>query len=308
MDMKAYSSDLSVSEENLKIAEEKYDEGSNKKSYDASLKSITVSQQIVVDVYRGSIAPLAKELKDRIGIIQDRDNPLKDPKVEKEIDKILAFSEKIEEVSKQIEKLPELLDQEEKFDETEAQITALLDNVQTNFDKVIQYKEIADSTLMTILESDYSFAIGQYRLTQRGIRILEEFCYKIISSIKSDDTKYYTIKAVGYTDTVDFNKNKSLYKDLTKYIQNQLPLEQEERRMFLNQLLSERRAKIIGEAIKQTIERLNMNNKNLKINVIYEGKGETFPSGITPPFPVNDGRRRICKIFVYKTSKSGERS
>ncbi|OQX27781.1 MAG: hypothetical protein BWK80_03660 [Desulfobacteraceae bacterium IS3] len=258
-----------------------------KKAIPAAEKSLSESRTILKKYHGDVIAGKAKELKKTIEqkVGEDKDSPLKD--YLSELDNVLDYAEKLE-TGKEI---------------------ASIDNVLASLDVVIKTQDRILSYTSDKLESDVSFDIGSYELSDKGMRNLEE---NVIRKILADKESYkeqhpdsiitLRITVVGYTDRVGF-KNLSLIEELTAGVENARAEKRpsksqaEERRQFLNRRLSEFRAKAISEYIKQRILAGETRDSHIKVEQEIIGKGEDAPPGIPPSGSVNDPQRRICKIY-----------
>jgi hypothetical protein len=78
-----------------------------------------------------------------------------------------------------------------------------------------------------------------------------------------------------------------------------MPEAQPARRRFLNQRLSELRAKMIGEYITQMLKQAQQGTPPPQIQQDLVGLGEELPAGLKSPYPLSDPRRRICKVNAY---------
>ena len=105
----------------------------------------------------------------------------------------------------------------------------------------------------------------------------------------------------GYTDRLRFNEINPLFKKLTKSAQAPLPPKSQpkKRRQFLNQRLSELRARSISNYIVQQLLYYHQDDLNFIIDPNPVGIGEILPSGVKPLKSASDPNRRICKIYFY---------
>lgn len=254
-----------------------------KKAIPAAEKSLGASRSILKKYHGDVIAEKAKQLRKTIEekVGEDEDSPLKD--YLSELDNVLDYAEKLE----------------------TGQESASIDKVLASLDVCIKTQDRIGSYTSDKLESDVSFDIGSYELSEKGIRNLEEnFIQKIIADKESYKERYpdsiiaLRIKVVGYTDRVGF-KSLSLIEELTAGVENETPpkSQSEERRQFLNKRLSEFRARAINEYIKQRILATETGDSHVRVEQETIGKGEDSPPGISPSGSVNDPQRRICKIY-----------
>jgi outer membrane protein OmpA-like peptidoglycan-associated protein len=246
----------------------------------SALKSLEASQWILRQFYRDTIALSAQKAKAKITAISDEDpgNPLQE--FLPEINDILDYSEGIGN------------------DQQEINISKVL----ADFDKITKIEYTTQKTMKQTLESDVSFGPGEYELSDKGKHAIDAYCEAIIAGKKEFDKLYpdrtilVKIKVVGYTDQVDFVEGTNLLKQLVEGIEDELPREQPAQREFLNRRLSEFRAKIISDYIIQYISRENLGGR---IEQEAIGLGEKLPPNISSPYPQQDSRRRICKIYGY---------
>ncbi len=253
------------------------------KAIPAAEKSLDASKTILKryhgDVIADKARQLRKTIEEKVG--EDEDSPLKD--YLSELDNVLDYAEKLE----------------------TGQESASIDKVLASLDVCIKAQDRILSYTSDKLESDVSFDIGSYELSEKGIRKLEEnFIRKIIADKEIYKERYpdsiiaLRIKVVGYTDRVGF-KNLSLIEELTAGVENEVPpkSQSEERRQFLNKRLSEFRARAINEYIKQHILATETRDSHVQVDQETIGKGEDSPPGLLPSGSVNDPQRRICKIY-----------
>ena len=293
VDEEKYRSELQTSGKELEKAESSLDKGFRGMAYKSAAKSLTLSQQVMLNVYRNTVAPLARELKRKIESIEDSENPLKDPRIVQRLDRVLDYSEQISDVPKLSEKNP--LDTS-----AEQKIMELADIVIQDFASVAKIKEVSDTGVNKTLESDFSFDIGQYELSGEGRSILRQFCREIVEGI-GQESLIARIKVVGYTDEVGFNEGKPLFKKLMIGVEDEAPPRHPERRQFFNRRLSEFRARTISEYMEREIsDAADRAGLSIRIESETVGRGEEIPSGIEPQYPTKDSRRRICKIYIYR--------
>jgi hypothetical protein len=107
------------------------------------------------------------------------------------------------------------------------------------------------------------------------------------------------VKVVGYTDALNFGRGTPLVARLTEGVESETPEADPARRRFLNQRLSRFRAEAASRALAEALEEMEMG----PISVEAVGRGEEIPSGVSPPHPPADPRRRICRIFVHAVSR-----
>ena len=268
-------------QENLLLAENAFQGERYEEAYLSALESLAASQRIVRQFYGETVAVSAQEAKDEIESIlaEDPESPLQE--FLPTLSEILDYSEEIEGSQQEID------------------ITRVL----TDFEKVTEIGQSAQKAIKYTVESDISFASGEYRLSEQGKLAIEEHCLTIIR-VKEELKQRYpdrniiiTINIVGYTEQVDFREGTNLLKLLTEGIEPQeIPKTKLGQRKFLNRRLSEFRVRSIGE------RRLGYFQQHAPdVQVTYEGigVGEEIPLGVSEPYPLIDPRRRICKIYTY---------
>ena len=281
-----YSDFFSTAKLELNRAQKYFTRKKVKKARQAAETSMTASQKILKRYYLDEIAPqadaLIKEIQAKVS--DDTDNPL----------------------NQYVPELHAMLDYGREL-ETE-QETALLDEFLKKHDRIKSIRRSKETLSSKKLNADVSFNPGEYNLSAKGKRILEK---EVIQNIITDKSRYrekypqstitMKIEVKGYTDRIRFNENKPLFKKLTKSVKAQLPPKNKpkKRRQFLNQRLSELRAKSISHYIVQQLSDYNKNDSNFKIDPNPVGMGEILPSGVKPLKSASDPKRRICKIYFY---------
>jgi hypothetical protein len=159
------------------------------------------------------------------------------------------------------------------------------------------------------VESDVSFGGGEYKLSDEGKQSLQEFIERTFENKKNFIDQYpgeaviIKIKTIGYTDEIRVIPESDLYKELIKGVEDEIPDELDKIWGVLNQRLSEFRAREIAEYIKQHIRETVPENSLLQLEFEPFGRGQEIPPGVNPPYPKDDPRRRICKIYSYVTLK-----
>lgn len=249
-------------------------------AYLSARKSLEASQWILRQFYRDTIALSAQEAKAKITAISHEDpgNPLQE--FLPEINDILDYSEGIGN------------------DQQEINITKVLED----FDTISKIEHTTQKTMKQTLESDISFGPGKYELSNKGKQALDAYCEAIIAGKKEFDTLYpdrtilIRIKVIGYTDQVDFREGTTLLEKLMEGVEDEVPRKQPDLRKFLNQRLSGFRARTISNYIVQYLGRENSGGR---IEQEAIGHGEKLPPNISSPYPQQDSRRRICKIYTY---------
>ncbi len=206
-----------------------------------------------------------------------------------------------------LEEINEILDFAEDLEKGE-QMTSL-EKVIESIDVCLNIQDSTQSYRSEKLESDVSFEIGEYRLSDRGIQILEEAFLRRIISDKNrykrqspDRMLTIKIKVVGYTDATAIAEEDPLLRELIKGVEDEVPQTQPERRQFLNRRFSEFRAKTVGDYImKFILKSEGGKNSNIKVELEIIGRGEDIPQGVIPSDSTNDLQRRICKIYSHFT-------
>ena len=246
----------------------------------AAQKSLEASQWILRQFYKETIALSAQKAKAKIAAISDEDpgNPLQD--FLPEINNILDYSEGIGNGQQEVD------------------ITKVLQD----FDKITKIEHTTQKTMKQTLESDASFGPGEYEISDKGKEALDAYCEAIIAGKREFDKLYpdrtilIKIKVLGYTDQVDFREGTSLLKQLIEGVEDEVPRTQPAQRQFLNRRLSELRAEMLSDYIVKYIGRRDLGGR---IEQEAIGLGEEFPPDISSPYPQQDSRRRICKIYTY---------
>ena len=243
-------------------------------------KSLEASQWILRQFYKDTIALSAQKAKAKIAAISDEDpgNPLQE--FLPEINNILDYSEGIGNGQQEVD------------------ITKVLED----FDKITKIEHTTQKTMKQTLESDVSFGPGEYEISDKGKQALDAYCEAVIAG-KSEFDKLYPDRTIlikitvfGYTDQVDFREGTNLLKQLIEGVEDEVPRTQTAQRQFLNQRLSELRAEILSDYIVKYIRRRNLGGR---IEQEAIGLGEELPPDISSPYPQQDSRRRICKIYTY---------
>ncbi len=160
-----------------------------------------------------------------------------------------------------------------------------------------------------VLETDVSFEIGKYHisdLADGGKAMLREFVREVMDvlirkqkALFPDRTFLVTVRTTGYADGISLGWE--LRKRLTQGMEEPLPQEAAEARQVLNRELSLRRAESISTHIMKELENQLGDTTGVIIGVPeIMGMGEELPypgQTISPPYKVNDKRRRICKVY-----------
>ncbi|GEM_PF-1008418 len=280
---KQYSDEFAEASQELDHAKDYLKKKEAEKALPAAENSVTASKDILNKYYLDEVAPRAEAVKKAImkKVGNDVDSPLK--KYIPRLDKVLGYGKKLE-----------------------ANLTiASIEKIIKDIAMVEATEHVADTAMSKKLESDVSFGIGSYDLSEEGKSVLyDAFLRKIIADKEGYKRKYpdktirIEIKVVGYTDGAGF-KNSDLIRRLSEGVENQVPQENIPHREFLNKRLSEFRARSVSEYLRQTI--LSSEGKNSQVEVKQEivGKGENIPPGIIPSGNPKDSTRRICKIYSH---------
>ncbi len=255
-------------------------------AYQAAQESQQASQRILRKFYQQIIVQSAARTKADIQEIakDDPDNPLQD--FIPELNDILDYADGLE-------------DEQQLVD---------LEKVKHDFDAVRQVEHNAKENVKRTLEMDVSFAPGKYGLSEQGEQILQEYSHKILVSksmfdaLYPDDPVVITIKVIGYADPVRFREGTTLLQRLAEGVEDEVPHTEPARRKFFNQRLSEFRARVIAEYTAALLVQQGAGQSRFQVKQEIFGLGETLPPGVEPPYPVQDPRRRFCKIYSYITT------
>ena len=108
------------------------------------------------------------------------------------------------------------------------------------------------------------------------------------------------VKTVGFTDEVPVTSPSLIQDLLADVLPDLVPEPALERRLFLNQRLSEFRARTVNEYAVEQLHLLDQGTSVVAIDTDIVGKGEALPTkeDVTPPYLTRDPRRRVCKISV----------
>ncbi len=151
------------------------------------------------------------------------------------------------------------------------------------------YESDIKSSQQEKLQSDISFALGKSELADEGKVALDKFADKIVAIIENnlklfpDKKILLQIDVYGYTDSSGFLRDRG----------------DRQKRLQLNQRLSELRAKSVSNYLDQSLSsriKPYLQHVSLQPGKII-GKGEELPAGVIPSSQVNDPHRRICQIF-----------
>jgi hypothetical protein len=273
-----YPLDFQEAHDELIRAENYLQENRHDQAYLSALNSLAASQRIFRQLYRDKIAASDQETKKEIRTIffNDPNNPLQE--FLPILNEILDYADKIEGID----------------------FTKVLED----FDKIAQIGDDA-RTMSKILITEISFGPGEYDISDERNRILRKFSEAVIADkqiydgLYPDETFVIKTKIVGYADQVDFREGTGLINKLVEGAHDSIPEYEIERRQFLNQRLSEFRARGASENLKQFIIQSDPNFSEAQIDQEYVGLGEEIPPEVSSPYPLSDPRRRICKIYGY---------
>jgi outer membrane protein OmpA-like peptidoglycan-associated protein len=244
-------------------------------------KSRAASQRILRQYYLDTIIPIMANAETKLDTIveQDAEHPLGE--LRPVIDNI---SMKIDRIERDQEVLT---------------LTEVIDDI----NMLVEANAIMESNIQQTIEADaIVFEKGKFAISEQGKQQLENIVEQILA-VKTNVTQEYPdktvaiqITTVGYTDQLDFRWASDALETLTQNLNQKVPTNTTERREFLNQRLSELRARVVNEYLTQRILHIDA---NAKINQEIIGKGEQLPPGVSPPYPISDPRRRICKMYSY---------
>lgn len=283
-----YPNDIQEARSKYDEAKKSFQEGKIDKSYLDALASLTISQRIVEQIYSHIIEPSVQMVKAEIEskIAQDPSTPLKD--FIPELNKILERTEKIK-AGQQPPSLAEFLN---------------------DFTGIEQIKTITRQDERKTLAGDVSFAKGKYELSEEGKIILQGVAQNIIALIEERTNEYHgrtifvKITVSGYTDQLGFHEGTDLVRELLEGVTEPIPQKgTDERRKLLNRRLSEFRARTISEHLREIILTAKQGLMRLKIELEIIGLGEKTPEDVLPPYPKEDARRRICRIYRYVSAR-----
>jgi outer membrane protein OmpA-like peptidoglycan-associated protein len=276
-----YPDQFEKARKDYEIAKDFLEKQKAEQAIQSAENSLKTSEILLRQYYREEIIPnaekLRKAIKEKVG--DDIDNPLNDQIPD--LEGILSRAKEVETMKGAVA------------------IDLVLDSTR----KFLIAGDSLESITTEELKSDVSFDIGKYELSDEGRVALEAFAGNIIAGKNRykekypDDTIVIKSKIVGYTDQIGFDEKKPLFKELSSGIEDRIPTQQPERRQFLNKRLAEFRARAISSHIEEFIKKGE--ESRLKITPEIIGKGEDIPPGVAEPYPTNDPRRRVCKIYNF---------
>ena len=260
------SPDVATAQKKCAEAEQQLTERQYQRAMSAAQESITASKRIILQGITRSV----KIMKEEIVKKQEENpaSPLK--KILPKLDAILQFANQVQSDSKELEEL------------------SLVKTASITTDLRV-FEEDIKSSQQEKLQSDISFALGKFDLAQGGKIALEKFTEKIVAIVESslrlfpDKPMILQVDVYGYTDSSGFLSDGG----------------NRQRRILLNQRLSEMRAKNVSDYLNQILSpKLGPYAQRVSIHpgkVI--GKGEEMPAGVPASTHASNPQRRICQIF-----------
>lgn len=262
----------------LEMAEELAARDRRKEAYAAAVDSLDQSRDILQRYYRDTILVLAQSARREVERLQrvDRENP---------IARQLSTVENVISTTNRVMDRKDIL--------SVGQMIADLENT-----LAVTYS-IQNNHVRTV-GSDISFQKGSYRLSENGKTALGGFVNEILDELPQNNDKplVMNIRVIGYTDRLNFAKDSKLKKEIIENTEAEIPEDPKAQRQFLNQRLSELRAREMMNYLVSTIHQQTSGGMNLHIESETIGRGEDIPENVPPPYPTSDPRRRICKIYV----------
>ncbi len=251
------------------------------RAYDSAQQSLSAEQGVLRKLY-AEMAESSGTIKTEIERIStdDPDNPLQDT----------------------IPELEKLLDDYDARQEIDAAQLA------RDMEKLKQIEYNTKKNLGNTFESDVSFGAGEYELSDMGKQAVQAYYQDVLNAKQQfralfpNDPLNVTVKVIGHADQVGILPGTQLYKQITEGVEN-LPRNLNERQTFLNQRLSELRAKAIADYTKALILQDKAAGEELTVEQIIEGAGEKIPPNLDPPYPYQDPRRRVCRIYCWMSTQ-----
>jgi len=260
------SPDVAASRKNYADAEQSCTNRDYRSAVYYAQESITASKKVLLQGISRSVTMMKEEIQKKQE--ENPATPLK--KLIPKLDEILQYANRIQE------------------DTQELQSLSLVKAAGISNDLRL-YEQDIKSSQQEKLQSDISFAIGKFELAEEGKAALDKFADKIIVLI-DNDLKLFPEKPImlqidvyGFTDSSGFLRDGG----------------NAQKRMLLNQRLSELRAKSVSGYLNQSLSsRLKpyLEKVSLQPGKII-GKGEELPAGVPVSSQVNNPQRRICQIF-----------
>ncbi len=191
-------------------------------------------------------------------------------------------------------------------DEIEKKIIEQTEKIRVGTSSYFIYWEIEGTKFAKEYEFNYAFESGKWELSTRmktDLNKLTESFFKHIENFEKDYPKYQVksinLRLVAYAD--ETYPHPSLQKELEiKEDKTGIPTTEPQRRMWYNKKISKNRAETTRQNIYKYLENYNKKN-NKQINLTEnpdQGRGEERPSGLTPPYPLKDDRRRGFHIHL----------
>lgn len=209
---------------------------------------------------------------------------------------------------------PDFIDQqiiaqlEELLDDYDAEQTIDAGQLARDAQTLKQIEYNAKKNLGRTFESDVSFGAGEYELSDKGKEAIHAYYQEVLTAKQQfralfpNDSLTVTVKVIGYADQVGILSDTKLYQQLTNGAEH-LPGDLHARNTFLNQRLSELRAKAIADYMKDLILQESGADGQLIVEQVIEGAGEKLPPNLAPPHPYQDPRRRICRIYCWMSTR-----
>jgi outer membrane protein OmpA-like peptidoglycan-associated protein len=260
------SADVAVSQKNYADAEQSCTNRDYRSAVYYAQESITASKRVLLQGISRSVTAMKEEIQRKQE--ENPATPLK--KLIPKLDEILQFANRIQADNQELENL------------------SLVKAASISSDLRL-YEEDIKSSQQEKLHSDISFALGKFELANEGKIALDKFADKIVSIIDEnlrlfpDKPILLQIDVYGYTDSSGFLSDGG----------------NRQKRILLNQRLSELRAKSVSNYLNQSLSS-RMKPYLQKVSIQpgkIIGKGEEVPAGVAPSSLVNNPQRRICQIF-----------
>lgn len=238
-------------------------------------RSLEASERAIKTYYLKTVGGLAERARDRLArqYREDADRPVEAPL--KKMEKIVGNASAVAN-DRQLIALGQVLDD----------LSRVLDTSDT-----IQWQ------WETVFQTDRIFTSGD-ELTARGREEVRAFLDQVageLETVTEPERRRLVIRVVGYTDLLNFGEGTPLVKHLVRGAALAPPSDEPARRQFLNHLLSVFRGEAIARQVNAFFER---NPPEMAFDIEVIGKGERLPPGVSPPYPVSDPRRRICKLYL----------
>lgn len=282
-----YAMDVQQAEIEASTAESKLKSKRLDEAYVSAMQSLSASQRIFRQFYLERVAKLAEQSKKAIEdeMTKDSNTPLKN--ILPELNRILDIADQLQ------------------TGQSEVSSDAMLED----FEVSTQAGAIIAGMTKEIIESDMSFEKGQYTLSGKGSANLQPLVEKIIAQTKKWEQDFpgkqltINITVVGYTDEQPFKPGTNLVKSLIEGVKDSVPKGAAQQRKFLNQRLSLFRAQNIFDNVKELL--LNSGELPIDVEIIDDivGQGEEIMKDVSAPYPQDDPRRRMCKVYSYVIAK-----